>query len=144
MKRLTNVLDNKISDSHSGYLKNKKLSTSSVEETTFAISKVNNCGENEQRDPHHLGDKNTVNNDSVDEAALWTIPEYIIALCANDDDDHDISKALDGELTVIADVDSDRHRRTKEAGDVKSNHDDCLVQTCFNEHDTKDVSITCT
>ena len=75
-------------------------------------------------------------NDTVDDPPLWTIPEFIIALCSND------VPELEDEQTAVHVVDKDLTGEA-ETANVESWNDNYLVQTCSNVQDTQENSADC-
>ena len=162
MKKLTNVLDDKrpadieatntnlVDDTRKGTGESEKRNVESVvcrQNETFSNENKENLTspskENEEgsvKDNIELLSKESTNNssqlqvnDAVDDPPLWTIPEFIIALCSDDVEEeqtgvHVVDKDLTGEV---------------ETADVESWNNSCLVQTCSNVQDTQENSADC-
>ena len=75
-------------------------------------------------------------NDAVDDPPLWTIPEFVIALCSDD------VPELEDEQTGVHVVDKDLTGEA-ETANVESWNDNYLVQTCSNVQDTQENSADC-
>ncbi len=164
MKKLTNVLDDKrpadieatntnlVDDTREGTGENEKRNVESVDcrqNETFSNIQDNlttPSRENEEgsvKDNIELLCKESTNNssqlqvnDTVDDPPLWTIPEFIIALCSND------VPELEEEQTGVYVVDKDLTGEV-ETADVESWNDNYLVQTCSNVQDTQENSADC-
>ena len=164
MKKLTNVLDDKrpadieatntnlVDDTREGTGENEKRNVESVDcrqNETFSNIQDNLTTPSRQNEEGSVKDniellcKESTNNssqlqvnDTVDDPPLWTIPEFIIALCSND------VPELEEEQTGVYVVDKDLTGEV-ETADVESWNDNYLVQTCSNVQDTQENSADC-
>ncbi len=164
MKKLTNVLDDKrpadieatntnlVGDTRKGTGESEKRNVESVvcrQDETFSNIQDNLTTPSRQNEEGSVKDniellsKESTNNssqlqvnDTVDDPPLWTIPEFIIALCSND------VPELEEEQTGAHVVDKDLTGEV-ETADVESWNDSCLVQTCSNVQDTQENCADC-